>query len=152
MKRFFFIFFLSLGWILLAIFLLSGYYFNKLSSHSNEGYFHPIAWENHIQMFDGVVQCTLIGEDLLERKKLLKEQVFSKVSKKKEVQNGYVYYFRNDDLLLDEALEFIKYERECCPFFKFDISMLPFDAGFAIQISGSEEAFEMLKDFEKSEF
>lgn len=151
MKRLFLLLFLSLGWILLAIFLISGYYYNKLSLNDSVSKFHPIAWEDHLQIFDGAVQCKLVGDDLLERKKVLKEQIFSNVSKKRTVHNGYVYYFHDRDLLLQDALEFVKCERECCPFFKFDISILPFDQGFAIQISGSEAAFEMLSDFESSD-
>lgn len=151
MKRFLLLLFLSLGWIFLAIFLLSGYYYNKLSLNDNVYKFHPITWENHLQMFDGAVQCKLVGDDLLERKKVLKEQIFSNVSKKQAVHNGYIYYFHDSDLLLKDALEFVAYERECCPFFKFDISILPFGQGFAIQLSGSEAAFEMLSDFENSD-
>lgn len=146
------IFVLSLGWVLLAIFLFSGYYFNKFSEGVNNTNFSPIAWEDHMQMFKGAVQCTLTDDDLLERKKLLKEKIFSKVNAKKEMPNGIAYYFSDDKLLLADAIEFILKEKACCPFFKFDLSILPFDNGFAIQISGSEEAMAMLKDFESNEF
>lgn len=152
MKRVFVILFQSLGWILLVLFLLSGYFFNKLSLNADQIGFQPIVWENHMQLFDGAIQCSLMGEELMERKKTLKEQVFSKVIKKEEIHNGYRYYFDNDDLLLDNVLDFIKYEKKCCPFFKFDIGILPFESGFAVQISGSNEVFEMLKDFEENEF
>ena len=105
-----------------------------------------------MQVFKGALQCNLTNEKLLERKKILKEKIFSKVSKKEKKLNGFVYYFENEEILLNDALEFIQKEKACCPFFKFDISILPFDYGFAIQISGPDEVLEMLKDFENNDF
>jgi len=40
-------------------------------------------------------------------------------------------------------------EKNCCSFFKFDISILPFEKGIAFQVSGSKGVKEMLVDFEK---
>jgi len=54
--------------------------------------------------------------------------------------------------MLNDILDFTKTEKACCPFFKFDISILPFDLGMAIQLSGSGEVLEMLKDFENNDF
>jgi len=136
----------------LALFLSSGYYFNKLSSDSAAFKFSPVTWDDHMQMFNGAIQCNLIEDDLLERKKLLKETIFSKVLKKEESLNGYIYYFNDDPNLLESVLEHIQIEKACCPFFKFDISILPFNNGFALQISGSEDAIEMIKDFELKDF
>jgi len=87
----------------------------------------------------------------LERKKILKETIFSKVVKKEESLNGYTYFFEDDSNLLASVLEHVQIEKACCPFFKFDISILPFSKGFALQISGSEAALEMIKEFELSE-
>ena len=143
---------LSAGWFFLAVFLLSGYYFNKLSVGVDTSIFSPVSWGDHMQVFEGALQCSLTDEDLLERKQVLKESVFSKVTRKEEKTNGFVYYFKDEEGLLNDALEFIQKEKSCCPFFKFDVSILPFDHGFAIQISGSEEAIGMLKDFENNDF
>ena len=143
---------LGTGWFLFFISLLSGYYFNKFSGRSDHSHFQPIAWGDHAQIFDGALQCALTEPDLLERKKNLKEKIFSKVLRKEELSNGYVYYFEYEELLLDEVLEFNQKEKACCPFFKFDISILPFDHGLALQISGSEEVVEILRDFEENDF
>jgi len=143
---------LGLGWVFLALFLTSGYYFNKLNNDSNGFKFSPITWNNHIKVFNGAIQCNLIGDDLLDRKKMLKQTIFSKVLKRKESLNGITYYFNDDSNLLELVLEHVQIEKACCPFFKFDISILPFNNGFALQISGSEDALQMLKEFESSDF
>lgn len=142
---------LGLGWIFLAVFLISGYYFNTLSNNSNTFKLSPITWDNHMHMFNGAIQCNLLEEDLIDRKETLKKTIFSKVQKREESLNGITYYFENDSNLLESVLEHVQIEKACCPFFKFDISILPFNNGFAFQVSGSKEAIEMIKEFEKSE-
>ena len=143
---------LGSGWLFLALFLTSGYYFNKLSNNSTAFKFIPITWENHLQIFNGAIQCNLVEADLLERKKLLKEAIFSKVQTKEESLNSFIYYFNDDPNLLESVLEHVQIEKACCPFFKFDISILPFNKGFALQISGSEDALKMLEEFEYNKF
>lgn len=142
---------MSLGWVFLAIFILSGYFFNKLSDNQSTNNFQPIEWSEHMQIFRGAIQCNLLDDALMTRKQELKDKIFSKVTKKVEKENGFVYYFENDNSLLKDALDFIEKEKACCPFFKFDISILPFDNGFAIGISGSKDAIEMLRDFENND-
>jgi len=139
---------LGLGWIIFALFLVSGYFYKKFSIPSDSTEFIPISWESHKQIFNGVVQCSLIPEDLNIRKEELKKSILSKVVKRKEVSNGIIFYFNNEPNLLESVLEHIIIERQCCPFFKFDVSILPFNKGFALQISGSEDAIEMIKEYE----
>lgn len=142
---------LSLGWVLLALFIVSGYFFNNLSNTSSASKFSPITWDDHIQVFKGAIQCELLADDLLERKKVLKKTIFSQVIKKQESPNGFTYYFKDDPDLLAAVFEHVQIEKACCSFFKFDISILPFNNGFAVQISGSEDAFEMIKEFEEND-
>ena len=71
------IFFLS-GWILLVLFLGSGYVFNKFSNVQSNTLFTPIVWQDHMTVFEGVVSCSLTSSELMERKEQLQEAVFSK--------------------------------------------------------------------------
>ncbi len=142
---------LSGGWFFLALYLTSGYFFKKFSLNEEEMIFSTITWKNHMDFFNGAIQCNLIPEELIERKKILKETIFSQVLKKEAIKNGYIFYFKDDSNLLDAIFEQVKIEKACCPFFKFDISILPNNKGFALQISGSEDALEMIKDFDKED-
>lgn len=139
---------LGMGWVLLGLFLLSGSYYKKLTGTSNTSFLSPIAWEDHLQVFKGAVSCSLSSEELLERKVYLRESIMSKVDRKEVQANAYVFYFKDDPLLLQDIMEFMQKEKACCPFFKFDLSILPFEKGLALQISGSDEAFEMIKEME----
>ncbi len=151
MKKGLSLFFAAGGWLLLFIFLVSGNYYNKFNNDSSASFVSPIKWVNHLDMFKGVIQCSLSNKELRESKTYLKNEIFSKVIKKSEIQNGYTYYFDDDPILLNNLLEYIQKEKSCCPFFKFDISILPFSKGLAIQISGSKDAIKFLQDFEDNE-
>ncbi len=148
MKKKLIIAILGLGWMLLALFLMSGYFFNQISGTDDAYPFNPIAWDSHIQMFNGALQCKLIGEELSERKKILQKEIFSNVERRNETSNGVIYYFNDDSILLETVLEHILIEKTCCPFFKFDVSILPFNYGFALQISGPEAALDLIKEYE----
>jgi len=101
-----------------------------------------------MQIFNGAIQCSLVNEDLLNRKKTLRQIIFTNIVSRKTSLNGVTYYFNDNADLLESVLEHVQIEKACCPFFKFDISILPFNNGFALQISGSKDALEMIKDFE----
>ena len=141
--------FLGSGWLLLSLFLISGYYFNSLSNDPNTSKFSPITWNNHMQIFKGAIQCQLIDEKLLQRKTVLKDSIFSQVIRKEVSMEQHTYYFDHDSELLDLILEHIKIERQCCPFFQFDISIPAYESGFALKISGSTKAIELLREFEE---
>ena len=70
------------------------------------------------------------------------------MTKKTELEEGYIYYFEDEGDLAIKILEFIGKEKQCCPFFKFDFSVLPFKKGLALQISGSEGVKEFLSSKE----
>ena len=142
------ILFLSLGWILLLLFLGSGFVFNTFMG-GEQSVLSPITWEEHLLVFDGALTCSLTSEELMERKKELKEKIFPKLQKKIALSDGYIYYFEDEPGLAENIMEFIGKEKQCCPFFKFDFSILPFKKGLAFQISGSPAVKEFLTDFEQ---
>jgi len=140
---------LSLGWILLFLFLGSGFVFNTFNE-TDDSAFTPIAWEDHLLVFDGALTCSLTSDELLERKQELKENIFPHLTKKITLSNGYIYYFEDEPGLAENIMEFIGKEKQCCPFFRFDFSILPFKKGLAFQISGSPAVKEFLTDFENN--
>lgn len=141
---------LSLGWIFLLLFLGSAYFFNSFTKKTSEDLWSPIAWEEHLLVFDGALTCSLTSDELLERKKELKEKIFPQMLRKEGLDNGYIYYFEDDQQLAEDIMEFIGKEKQCCPFFKFDFSVLPFKEGLALQISGSPAVKDFIDDMEQT--
>ena len=134
---------LALGWVLLALFLGAGYVMNQFKSGTDKSAFTPISWDEHLTVFEGALSCSLTSEALKDRIALLREEIFPKLVKKEELEEGFIYYFEDEGDLAVKILEFIGKEKQCCPFFKFDVSVLPFKKGIALQISGSKG----VKDF-----
>jgi len=82
------------------------------------------------------IVCTLSEEDLILRKEALKKDLFSKVIKKEEADNGYIFYFKDEEGLLSQLTEFILFEQKCCKFFHYDLSVQSNGKGIAMKISG----------------
>jgi len=141
---------LSLGWVLLVVFLVSGYVMNKFKSGTEASAFTPVTWDEHLSVFEGALSCSLTSAELQDRIAMLRDEIFPNVTRKEELEEGYIYYFEDEGDLAIKILEFIGKEKQCCPFFKFDFSILPFKKGLALKISGSEGVKEFLSDKELS--
>jgi len=126
------------GWVLLVAFLFSGYLFNA-SQKSESFNFQPIKWKEHLNVFETALACTLLPNELNERLAELKEEVFTSDVRKEELADGYIFYFNDEGEMANKVLDFLKFEKKCCPFFKFDLSILPFQGGMALKISGSTQ-------------
>jgi hypothetical protein len=46
-----------------------------------------------------------------------------KITSRIETENGFKYRFNGDDNTIDQLITFIKTERQCCPFFIFNLSV-----------------------------
>jgi hypothetical protein len=89
--------------------------------------------------------CKLIGAEKAEKKELLKKEIFSQVTKVEEINNGYILNFEDKDNILLKLTDYLMIEKECCPFFVFDLNIQPNSKGISLKISGQEGAKDMLK-------
>jgi len=126
------------GWLLLFVFLFSGYLFNTAQKDSSFN-FQPIQWTEHLRVFEGALSCTLLPGELNERLAEIKAEIFTSDVHKEELNDGYIFYFDDKGDLADKVLDFLKVEKKCCPFFKFDLSILPYQGGMALKISGGPQ-------------
>ena len=136
--------FWGLGWVLFFIFLISSFVMNKYTANNRFSNFSPIAWDDHAAVLKGSLSCALTSEELIDRKKELQDTIFPKVKKQEELTDGFVFYFDDEEGLAEQLMEFIAKEKQCCPFLKFDLSILPFGKGMGLRISGSEAVKEFI--------
>lgn len=68
------------------------------------------------------LSCKLTSKDLQERKATIIASLKKQVLEKKELQNGYAYRFSGTEKIMDDLIEFIKTERQCCDFFTFTLT------------------------------
>lgn len=69
------------------------------------------------------LSCNLTSPELRKRKETVLENLRRQILEKKALPNGFSFRFSGNDTVLDELTEFVKTERECCPFFTFDLSV-----------------------------
>ena len=89
--------------------------------------------------------CLMTGPEQLERQQKLKTEVFSQVKNHKELNNGYAFYFKYDEMFLMKMTDYVIAENNCCPFLTFEIKLHSKDDVELKIIGPSNEAKEMMK-------
>jgi hypothetical protein len=97
---------------------------------------------------EGAISFSITTDALQERRIELKNKIFSQLLKKEELPQRFIFYFNDTEGMAENLTELMLKEKACCPFFKFDLSILPFNKGIALKISGSKAVKEMLVSFE----
>lgn len=97
--------------------------------------------DNHTEQ----LVCKLIGAEKMKKKELLKTEIFSQVKGIDELENGYILKFEDKDDILLKLTDYLMIEKECCPFFIFDLNIQPNSNGISLKITGQEGAKDMLK-------
>jgi hypothetical protein len=66
----------------------------------------------------------------------------------KELPDGYAFRYKTESELIQDAAEFIVYERLCCPFFDFELAVERDSDRFWLRLRGEEG----IKEFIRYEF
>lgn len=86
------------------------------------------------------IACTLSAPEQRERREALGEGLFGGVEQVWELNNGYAFRFPGDADQATEILRFIAAERECCPFFTFELLFEPDRGPLWLRVRGPEGA------------
>src|SRR6266513_1522334 len=71
--------------------------------------------------------------------------LFANATEVQELENGYTFSFESTAQWSTALLEFILFEKECCSFFRFDLSFAPQHGPLTLSWTGPEGAKEMLE-------
>jgi hypothetical protein len=89
--------------------------------------------------------CKLTSPELRERKETVLRSLKTQILDRKEIKNGVALKFIGSDELLEELVEFIKTERECCGFFDFTLSISGDKSEVWLEITGPKGVKEFIK-------
>lgn len=92
-----------------------------------------------------VVGCNLVGREFADRKAAIARDLFSHAELTEELPDGFAYRFPAGDPWPPKALEFIAAERQCCPFFTFELRFEPNDGPLWLRLRGSAEIKEFIR-------
>lgn len=94
------------------------------------------------------VACSLTGLELQERRRQVLRRVGEAVLEVKDLGDGYAYRFPTDEIWITELANLITFERQCCPFLKFNVRIEPGAGPIWLELTGPEGT----KDFLNSLF
>jgi len=85
------------------------------------------------------IACKLLGPEFAERKEAITQDLFTHAERVDELPDGFAYQFPASDPWPAKVLEFVAAERQCCPFFTFEMVFEPNEGPLWLRLRGSEE-------------
>ena len=76
-------------------------------------------------------------------------KIFTGDTPRKELEDGYAFRFAGDGGQAERLLALIQAERECCPFFTFEMTFEPDQGPIWLSVRGSEEVKAFLESLMK---
>ncbi len=86
-----------------------------------------------------VVACRFVGHEFLQRKEDITRELFRHAEEIIELDDGFGFRFPGFKPWAGKILDFIAEERECCPFFMFELTVEPNDGPVWLRLRGSDE-------------
>ncbi len=90
------------------------------------------------------IACNLPEAAQAQRAQELIEQIFKHCRQVTELPDGYEFQFPGDEAMANRLIEFITFERKCCPFFTFELSFAPNQGPIGLRMRGSAEIKQYL--------
>ena len=104
---------------------------------------------SHVYSFSSLptesLACQLTSPELVKRKQTVLAELRRQIQESKETANGFVYKFKGGDGIIDQLSEFIKVERQCCPFFTFTLTIGKESEGVWLELAGPVGTKEFIK-------
>ena len=104
-----------------------------------------MTYQNHLKEKIALA-CKLTDRNQIDRMNELHQTLFKKVDKTIEHKTSYDLLFQQpDDSLIAQLVEFIKFERQCCPWLNFQLTYQPNEGPVLLKMGNSVETKEMVK-------
>jgi hypothetical protein len=94
------------------------------------------------------IACSLTDPEFQQRRAELLRTFQGALLETKEIDHGYAYRFPSSANWIAELAQLITFERECCPFLRFQLRLEPANGPLWLELTGPEGT----KDFLQSLF
>lgn len=91
------------------------------------------------------IACSLTNADLAARSELMRRELFSAAEEQQELDDGYAFRFLSDDRWKAKIEAFITTERQCCSFFRIDLTYEPALGPIWLKLTGPEGTKEFIE-------
>lgn len=102
--------------------------------------------QQEIKYHKKTLSCKLTSSALRERKATVISSLRKKLAIKKDIPGGFEYIFPGSDEIIDELVDFIKSERQCCNFFQFNLNISGDTNEVRLSITGPEGSRRFLEN------
>jgi hypothetical protein len=92
------------------------------------------------------VACLLDEADLARREEEIASQIFADVRSIEELADGYAFEFPGGRAITDRIVEFIEFERRCCPFFTFELAFMPANGPVWLRLRGPDGVKSVIEE------
>jgi hypothetical protein len=90
------------------------------------------------------LSCKLTSSEAQLRKETVIASLKEQMIERKELENGYAFKFKGTDKVINELVDFIKTERQCCDFFIFNLSISGDTSAIWLELTGPEGTKEFI--------
>jgi len=91
------------------------------------------------------IACELSGSGQAKREAEL-ARTFDDALGHSELDDGHEITFAGERARIESLVELILFERECCPFLRFDLSFAPNSGPVTLRVRGPEGSKEMIAE------
>ena len=91
------------------------------------------------------IACNLSEAEQAAREEELATELFGNCLEVVELPDGYAFRFAGEQEWIAKLVEFIGFERKCCPFFTFELAFEPEEGPVWLRVKGSEEVKEFVE-------
>lgn len=89
--------------------------------------------------------CLLTGDELKARGEVV-QPLMASYQKVQELEDGYAFQFPGEPEWIQRVLSFVTEERQCCPFFTFEVQFEPALGPIWLRLHGSADIKALLRD------
>ena len=89
--------------------------------------------------------CNLPGPEGVRRRRDVAEVLSRGVLRVDELEDGYAFGFPGSAEWAEKLVDFVNFERVCCPFFAFDLAFEPDEGSIQLRVRGPEGVKEFVE-------
>jgi hypothetical protein len=92
------------------------------------------------------IVCHLSGPEQQRRRLQIASDIYKDLQQVDELPDGYSFRYPDGEEVAARLLEFITFERKCCPFMTFELVFEPDQDHIQLRLRGPEGTREFIKD------
>lgn len=92
-----------------------------------------------------ILACSLTGAELAARGQVV-SPLMTSYQQMQELEDGYAFQYPGSSEWIQTLVTFVSEERECCPFFTFELQFEPNKGPIWLRLRGSAEIKALLRD------